>query len=88
MYGVLGLPLTASYAMILGRLFKFHPTFDVVLADILIGLGENQYVLLIAEKVFDINDTIFNRIKDLLARCVDCSIFATLKTIANDWSLF
>jgi hypothetical protein len=66
----MGLPEEVSLSLVLGRLFKLHPNFDVVLAGILISSPENSMVILIAEKINDWNqliyDRIYNRVIDLL----------------------
>jgi hypothetical protein len=66
----MGLPEGVSLCLVLGRLFKLHPNFDVVLAGILISSPENSLVILIAEKINDWNqfiyDRIYNRVIDLL----------------------
>jgi len=66
----MGLPKEVSLSLVLGRLFKLHPNFDVVLAGILILSPETSMVILIAEKINDWNqliyDRIYNRVIDLL----------------------
>lgn len=69
----LELPNDAKIAVVLGRLFKFHPSFEDLLIKLLIRIYESPesvrnstYILCFAERLNDHNRIIFNRIEESL----------------------
>eukprot|EP01041_Mallomonas_annulata_P002643 gene2643-5185_t len=67
---VFGVSKGASYALVLGRLFKLHPDFDSVVVQILLQ-APHAYVLLIREAVSEWNEIIWNRIKQAVLNIVE-----------------
>lgn len=77
--------------MILGRLFKFHPTFDQVLVDLLIWFEENKidaHVILIAEKHRSWNNKIYNRLFQRLLATYSARSAANLVNNNNTEQLY
>jgi predicted O-linked N-acetylglucosamine transferase (SPINDLY family) len=62
----MGIPDGSQICLVLGRLFKLHPDFDEALVDIILTSPENTVIVLIAEKISEWNDTIYERIRDVL----------------------
>lgn len=57
--------------LVLGRLFKLHPMFDDAAAEILVRsflLGENVYLVLVAEKIKEWNAAIYDRLLAAIER--------------------
>lgn len=48
--------------MVLGRLFKLHPDFDIAVARILLESPETSAVVLITERISEWNEIIYERI--------------------------
>jgi hypothetical protein len=47
----MSLPADARIAMVIGRLFKLHPDFDIAVANILLRSSERDYVVFVTEKI-------------------------------------
>jgi hypothetical protein len=47
----LSLPPNARIALIIGRLFKFHPDFDIAVANILLHSTELDYIVIVTERI-------------------------------------
>ena len=63
----LGIAIDDKIAVVLGRLFKFHPEFDVAIVGILLAtIDKNSTIVLILEDILEWNDIIYNRIKSCL----------------------
>lgn len=61
----LGLPLDSQHGIIIGKLFKLHPTFDETLFSILLQSQSNPwYLLFISEKNIDLNQMVYTRWKE------------------------
>jgi protein O-GlcNAc transferase len=58
---LLGIPQGAPFCTVLGRIFKLHPTFDLVLAHILTAVPK-AYVVVVAERTYHLNQQFMNRL--------------------------
>lgn len=57
-----GVPDGTPYAIVLGRLFKLHPSFDNILFDIL--QSSSGYIVVIAEATPEWNELVYQRWKE------------------------
>jgi hypothetical protein len=69
-YYKVGLPVNSSFALVLGNLFKIHPTFDDMVVRLIarwhfrnVANSDDFHVVFIAEKVVETNEMLFERIK-------------------------
>lgn len=81
-YGELGFPHNAKFAVILGRVFKYHPDFEEIIVNLLVKLEADYelsfchlknsctpyFIIIYAEKVFELNQYFLNRISEHLHR--------------------
>lgn len=49
--------------MVLGKLFKFHPTFIQALAQILMQLSGNMYIVVVTESNYHWNEIFYEKIR-------------------------
>lgn len=56
-----GLPVNSKFCLVLGRLFKLHPSFDEILFRILQSTPDNVYILFVREKNSALNDLLYRR---------------------------
>lgn len=47
----IGIPAGAGIALVIARLFKFHPMFDIAVANILLHSSDNDFVIFVTERV-------------------------------------
>lgn len=63
-YRSISLPADSKICMVLGRLFKLHPDFDEALAGVLAQSPDNTVLVLVAEKLGEWNQIIYDRLLD------------------------
>jgi hypothetical protein len=56
-----GLPPGSRHGIVLGQLFKLHPSFDEALLRLLLGTPESTYVVLVREKLASVNRMLYER---------------------------
>jgi hypothetical protein len=66
-FAEVGLGENARFAVVLGRVFKFHPVFESIIVDLLLQLHncrtcDDMWIVAFAEKVFDYNQLFIQRL--------------------------
>lgn len=80
----LGLLPGSQHAMVLGQLFKLHPSFDDALFQLLMGTTEDVFVVLIREKIASVNHMLHRRWYGLQEELCCAESVATSAVDSND----
>ena len=60
----------SNLCAVLGRLFKLHPSFDEAMAGVLLDSPSNTVLVLVAERIGEWNELIYNRLQERVTAVV------------------